>query len=189
MQLLIEFLPIVAFFIAYKLSGMYVATGVLIAAVIVQSAVEWIRRRKVNPMMLASARLVLVFGGLTLALQDPTFVKWKPTILYALFAVVFVGSRFVSEKPIVERILGENIQLQRAHWNALNTVWAIFFLAMGAANLYVAYTFDENTWVNFKLFGLLGLMLVFTLAQGIWIAAKMPPEDELKEDELKADRK
>lgn len=183
MQLLIEFLPIVAFFVAYKLGGMYVATGVLIAAVIVQSAVEWIRRRKVNPMMLASAGLVLVFGGLTLALHDPTFVKWKPTILYVLFAVAFVGSRFIGEKTLIERLLGENIKLDRSNWNALNTVWAVFFLAMGAANLYVAYNYDENTWVNFKLFGLLGLMLVFTLAQGIWLASKMPPEDEAKPEQ------
>jgi intracellular septation protein len=180
MQLLIEFLPIVAFFIAYKLGGMYVATGVLIAAVIVQSAVEWIRRRKVNPMMLTSAGLVLLFGGLTLALHDPTFVKWKPTILYVLFAVVFLGSRFIGEKPVIERLLGENIKLERAQWNGLNTAWAIFFLAMAAANLYVAYNFEESTWVNFKLFGLLGLMLAFTLAQGVWLASKMPPEDDAK---------
>lgn len=183
MQLFIEFLPIVAFFIAYKLGGMYVATGVLIAAVIVQSAVEWIRRRKVNPMMLASAGLVLLFGGLTLALHDPTFVKWKPTILYALFAVVFAGSRFIGDKTIVERLLGANIKLERAQWTRLNAAWAIFFLAMAAANLYVAYNFDENTWVNFKLFGLLGLLLAFTLAQGVWLASKMPPEDGAKPEQ------
>jgi len=182
MQLLIEFLPIAAFFIAYKLGGMYVATGVLIAAVILQSTIEWIRRRKVNPMMLASAGLALLFGGLTLALHDPTFVKWKPTILYVLFAIVFFGSRLIGEKPIIERMLGESITLERPHWNALNTAWAIFFLLLGAANIYVAYEFDENTWVNFKLFGLLGLMLVFTLAQGFWLASKLPPENEAKPD-------
>jgi len=178
MQLLFEFVPIFAFFIAYKIGGIFVATGTLIVAVLVQASVQWIKHRKISPMMMISAVLVLVFGGITLVLKDKTFIQWKPTVLYWMFAIAFIASRFIGDKPIIERLLGENLTLERRLWNRLNVVWAIFFVFLGGANLYVAYHYDEATWVNFKLFGLLGLMVVFTLAQGIWLATKVPPEPE-----------
>jgi intracellular septation protein len=176
MQLLIEFLPIALFFAAYKFADLYVATGVLIVAVIIQTAVQWIRQRKLNIMMIASAVLVLIFGGLTLWLHDATFIKWKPTILYLLFAAGFVFSQFIGKQCMVERLMGENFKLETKMWHRLNMVWAAFFVVLAALNLAVAYNFSESTWVNFKLFGLMGLMVVFVFAQAIWLSPNIPNE-------------
>jgi intracellular septation protein len=172
MQFLVDLLPVIAFFVAYKLWGIYVATGVLIVGVLLQTLVSWIRHRKVSGMLLASAVLVLVFGGLTLAIHDPVFIKWKPSIVNWLFAAAFLGSQFTRGPSIVQRMLGENVKLDDGSWRQLNLMWVAFFVLAGAANLYVAYHYDEATWVNFKLFGLMGLTLVFALAQGAWIARK-----------------
>jgi len=172
MQFVVDLLPVIAFFIAYKLSGIYVATAVLIAGVLAQTAVSWIRFRKVSPMLLTTAALVLVFGGLTLYLHDSTFIKWKPTIVNWLFAVVFVGSHFVRGPTLIQRMLSKDVALPAAAWTRLNMAWVVFFLASGALNLYVAYHYSEATWVNFKLFGLMGLTLAFAIVQGIWIARK-----------------
>jgi intracellular septation protein len=177
MQLLLEFLPIALFFVAYKFGDLFIATGVLIAAVIVQAIVQWIRHRKISPMMLASAILVMVFGGLTLWLHDATFIKWKPTILYWLLAVAFTGSQFIGEKTFIQRMLGENMQLERALWARLNIMWVVFFLFLGALNIYVANNYEEATWVNFKLFGLMGLTFAFAIAQTLWLSSKLPDED------------
>lgn len=176
MQLLFDFFPVIAFFIAYKLSDIYVATGVILVAVLVQALVQWLRHRKLSPMMLTSAVLVLIFGGLTLLVHDKTFIQWKPTVVNWLFAVAFLISQFVGGQPLVQRMMGAQISLERSLWTKLNTLWIGFFVAMGAINLYVAYHFDENTWVNFKLFGILGLTLVFVVVQGVWLASKMPAE-------------
>ena len=174
MQLVLDFLPVVAFFVAYKLANIYVATATLIVAVLVQAAVQWIRHRKLSPMMMTSAVLVLVFGTITLLVHDKTFIQWKPTVLYALLAVAFFVSQFAGEAPLVERIMGANMTLERKLWRKLNLLWVVFFLALAGLNLYVAYTFDEATWVNFKLFGLLGLTFVFAIAQAFWISSKAP---------------
>ena len=178
MQLLFDFFPIIAFFAAYKLADIFVATGVIIVAVVLQTAIQWLRHRRLNTMHITSAVLVIVFGGLTLAIHDEEFIKWKPTVLNWLFAVAFLASQFIGHEPVVQRLLKANLTLDRPLWIRLNLMWVIFFLAMGAANLYVAYSFDENTWVNFKLFGMLGLTLVFVLLQGFWIASKTSPEQD-----------
>jgi intracellular septation protein len=170
MQLFLDLLPVVAFFIAYKLAGIYVATAVLIAGVLAQTAVSWIRHRKVSPMLLTSAVLVLVFGGLTLLVHDATFIKWKPTVVDWLFAAAFLVSQFWSGPTIVQRMMGEHVQLDAAIWKRLNLMWVVFFAVCGALNLYVAFNFSEATWVDFKLFGLFGLTLLFALLQGVWIA-------------------
>lgn len=176
MQFLFDFFPIIAFFVAYKLTDIYVATGVIIVAVLLQTSVQWLVHRKVSSMALISAALVLVFGGLTLAIHDKAFIQWKVTVVNWLFAIGFVISQFVGEKPIIERMLGENVALERGVWRKLNLAWAAFFFLLGALNLYVAYSFDESVWVNFKLFGVIGLTLVFALGQGIWIASKVPAD-------------
>ena len=178
MQLLYDFLPVIAFFVTYKLAGIYVATAVLIVAVLIQTAVSWIRFRKVSPMLLTTAVLVLVFGGLTLLLHDATFIKWKPTIVNALFAAAFAGSHFMRGPTIVQRLLGENLSLDDASWRRLSLMWVGYFIVCGVANLYVAYNFPESTWVNFKLFGLLGMTLVFVLLQGVWIARRTEPASD-----------
>lgn len=172
MQLLFDLLPVIAFFVAYKLWGIFVATAVLIVGVLTQTAVSWIRHRKVSPMLLTSAVLVLIFGGLTLWVRDPAFIKWKPSIVNWLFAAAFLVSQYLRGPTIIQRMLGENVTLEPADWRRLNLMWVGFFLVAGALNLYVAYRFDEATWVNFKLFGLMGLTLAFALLQGVWIARK-----------------
>jgi len=176
MQLLFDFFPVVAFFAAYKLADIYVATGVIIVAVLIQVAVQWYRTRKVSPMLLMSAALVLVFGTITLLVHDKTFIQWKPTVLNWLFAVGFLASQFVGDQPVIQRLMGANLTLERGVWLKLNGMWVGFFLLMGALNIYVAYSFDESTWVNFKLFGMLGLTLVFALLQGFWLSSKLPAD-------------
>jgi intracellular septation protein len=178
MQLLFDFLPVIAFFVAYKLADIFVATGVLIVAVLLQTAIQWVRHRKVNSMALVSAVLVLVFGGLTLAIQDKAFIQWKVTVVNWLFAAAFLASHFIGERPLTERIMGESFTLERSLWLKLSWAWIVFFVALGALNLYVAYNFAENVWVNFKLFGMLGLTLVFALAQAFWLASKAQPKAE-----------
>jgi intracellular septation protein len=178
MQLLFDFLPVIAFFVAYKLTDIFVATGVLIAAVVVQTTVQWLRFRKVSSMALASAVLVLIFGGLTLAVHDKAFIQWKVTIVNWLFAVAFLVSNYIGERPLTERIMGESVTLDRAAWRRLSWAWIVYFLVLGALNLYVARNFPENVWVNFKLFGMLGLTLVFALAQGFWLASKAQQQPE-----------
>ncbi len=170
MQLFLDLLPVVAFFIAYKLAGIFVATGVLIVGVLAQTAFSWIRHRKVSPMLLTSAVLVLVFGGLTLLVHDAVFIKWKPTIVDWLFAVAFLVSNFWRGQPLVQRLMGEQVALESGIWKRLNLAWVCFFAICGALNLYVAFHYSESTWVNFKLFGLFGLTIVFALVQGVWIA-------------------
>jgi intracellular septation protein len=177
MQFLIDLLPVIAFFIAYKMAGIYVATAVLIVGVLAQTAVAWIRHRKVSGMLLTSAALVLVFGGLTLLVHDATFIKWKPTIVNWLFAAAFLASQFLRGPSIIQRMLGENVTLEADDWKRLNLMWVAFFAVSGVLNLWVAYNFDEATWVNFKLFGLMGLTLVFALLQGLWIARKAEHSD------------
>jgi intracellular septation protein len=172
MQFLVDLLPVIAFFVAYKLADIYVATGVLIVGVLLQTLASWMRHRKVSPMLLTSAALVLVFGGLTLLIHDATFIMWKPSIVNWLFAAAFLVSQYLRGPTIVQRMMGENIVLDPASWRRLNLMWVGFFLFAGALNLYVAYSYDEATWVNFKLFGLMGLTLAFALAQGVWIARK-----------------
>jgi intracellular septation protein len=172
MQFLFDLLPVIAFFVAYKLADIYVATGVLIIGVLIQTAVSWIRYRKVSGMLLTSAILVLVFGGLTLLIHDATFIKWKPTVVNWLFAGAFIVSHYLKGPSIVQRLMSDNVKLDDADWRRLNFMWVAFFIVAGALNIWVAYHFDEATWVNFKLFGLMGLTFLFAIAQGVWISRK-----------------
>jgi intracellular septation protein len=177
MQLLFDFLPIIAFFVAYKLADIYVATLVIIIATVLQISIHWVRTRRVNPMHVVSAGLVLVFGGLTLAIRDAAFIMWKPTVVNWLFAVAFLVSQspMFGGRPLVQRLMTSadaQLSLAPALWRRLNLMWIAFFVLMGAANLAVFHYFDEATWVNFKLFGMLGLTFVFIIAQGFWIASQ-----------------
>lgn len=176
MQLLFDFLPVVAFFVAYKLTDIYIATGVIIVAVIAQTSIQWLRHRKVNKMALTSGVLVLVFGGLTLAIHDKTFIQWKVTVVNWLFAAAFLASRFFGKRLLIERIMGENVPLDADVWRKLNWAWVVYFVLLGALNLYVAYHFSEAAWVNFKLFGVIGLTVAFAIAQAFWLASKTQGE-------------
>jgi intracellular septation protein len=177
MQLLFDFFPIIAFFVAYKLTDIYVATGVLIVAVILQTAWQWLKHRKVSTMALISGGLVLVFGGLTLWIHDEAFIKWKVTVVNWLFAAGFLLSHFIGEQPVIQRMLGASFTLGRAHWLKLSWMWIAFFVVVGAVNLYIARTFDTDVWAAFKLYGVLGLTLVFALLQGLWLASKAPANE------------
>jgi intracellular septation protein len=180
MQILIDFLPIIVFFGTYKFAGMFAATGALMAAMAFQIAVQWFRQGMVNKMLLASGVLVGIFGGITLLFRNPIFIQWKPTIVNWLFAAVFLGSRFIGDRTVTERMMGHAIELDAAMWRQLNLMWTGNFTFLGAANLYVLYNYDESTWVNFKLFGMLGLTLVMALAQALWIAirtSRQQPEE------------
>lgn len=182
MQLLFDFLPVIAFFVAYKLADIYVATGVIIVASVLQISIHWLWKRRVNPMHLVSAGLVLVFGGLTLLIHDKSFIMWKPTILNWLFAAAFLGSmwRRISDRPLIQRMLGVaggDLALSESRWRSLNWLWIAFFVVMGTLNLFVFRNFDEDTWVNFKAWGMLGLTLVFIVVQGFWIASRTQGHD------------
>ena len=184
MQLLFDFFPVIAFFVAFKLWDIYVATGVIIVAVIAQTAFQWFRHRKVNTMALISGGLVLVFGGLTLWMHDEAFIKWKVTVVNWLFATGFLLSHFVGEQPLIQRMLGANFTLERSAWLKLSWMWIVFFTLVGAVNLYIARTFDRDVWVAFKLWGVLGLTLAFALLQGIWLASKAPADSPESSDHV-----
>jgi len=178
MQLLFDFFPIIIFFVVYKLYGIYAATAAIMAAMAVQIATQWFRERKVNKMLLISGILVGLFGGITLLLRNPIFIQWKPTIVEWLFAVAFLGSRYIGSQTLTQRVMGQAMELPSAMWRQLNMIWVANFTVLGAANLYVVYNFDEATWVNFKLFGTLGLTVVTVIGQAVWIAAHQPEQQQ-----------
>ena len=174
MKLLFDFFPIVLFFIAFKIGGIYVATGVAIAATVLQIAWVWARGRRVEPMLWVSLVVVVLFGGATLLLHDQTFIKWKPTVLYWVFALSLAGAQLLWRRNLIRSLLGSQLELPAAAWTRLNWSWAGYFALMGAINLWVAYSFSTATWVNFKLFGSLGLTLVFAIVQSLLIARYLP---------------
>lgn len=176
MQALIDFLPVVAFVVAYWLADFQTAVVVIMVAMVLQVGITWLVTRTVNRMTLASAALVVGLGGVSLLLKNDLVFKWKPTILNWAFAAVFLGSQFIGDRPVVQRLMQSmskaDISLADRDWRSLNLMWVAFFLVSGAANLYVAYNYPEKVWVNFKLFGLLGLTLVFVLLQAAWLARR-----------------
>lgn len=181
MKFLRDFLPILLFFIAYKRHDIYVATGVLIIASVAQITWMWLRHRHIENMPLITTGLVAVLGGATLIFQDESFVKWKPTVVNWVLAAVFCASQLIGKKTLIERLMGAAMTLPHAVWVRLNLAWVAFFAAMGAANLYVMYQFDTNTWVNFKLFGILGLTFTFVVAQALYLAHHLKPDPAPKE--------
>jgi len=167
MKFLFDIFPVILFFVAYKLADIYVATVVAIVATFAQIGWTWIRHRKVDTMLWVSLVIIVVFGGATLALHDETFIKWKPTVLYWLFGVALVVADRVFGKNLIRAMMGAQIELPDPIWARLNFSWSLFFIAMGVLNLYVAYSYSTDAWVNFKLFGATGLMLVFVLGQAV----------------------
>ncbi|MCK5716743.1 MAG: septation protein A [Thiomargarita sp.] len=177
MKLLFDFLPILLFFVAYKVYDIYVATAVIIVASAVQVVLFWLKYRRVEKMHLVTLVLVLVLGGATLYFHNATFIYWKPTLVNWAFGLAFLGSQFIGKKNFLQRMLGEQVVLtsQKA-WTNLNYAWVAFFISMGTINLYVAFNFDENTWVNFKLFGMMGLTLLFIIAQSFYLSQHIVPD-------------
>jgi intracellular septation protein len=184
MKLLYDFFPLLLFFAAFKFFDIYVATAVAIAASFAQVGGYWLRHRRFETMHLVTLGVIAVFGGLTLLLHDDTFIKWKPTLVYWILALLTLGSRYVGRKTLIEAMLGGQVDLPGPVWRRLNLAWGIFFAALGAVNLYVAFYYgldiDADTrreiWVNFKVFGLFGITLVFAVAQGFYMARHMPAD-------------
>ena len=169
MKLLFDLFPVILFFVAYKFYDIYVATAVAIAASVAQIGWLLLRRHKVPGMQWASLAIIVVFGGLTLLLHDETFIKWKPTVLYAAFALALATSRYLFGKNLIKAMLAAQVTMPEAIWNRLNLGWTGFFALMAVLNIYVAYSYPTETWVNFKLFGTMGLTLLFVLGQAFYI--------------------
>ncbi len=211
MKLLFDFLPIILFFGVFKYAGsdaeraavfasenfgwmvsggivaasvapVLLATVVVIVATLVQVMVLKLRGSRIDTMLWVSLVLVVVLGGLTIWFQSETFIKWKPTLLYWLMAGAFLLGPLLFGKNLLRLLLGEQLQLPADVWQRLNWAWVAFFSAMGVLNLWVAYSFSTDTWVNFKLFGGIGLMLVFTVAQGLYLSRFLPDEPATKEN-------
>ncbi len=177
MKILFDFFPIILFFIAYKFQGIYVATAVAMVAALAQTGWHRLKQGKFEKMHLVTLAMILVFGGLTLAFHDSTFIKWKPTVLNWVFSLAFLLSPLFGGKTLAERTMGQAVSLPAPIWMRLNLAWVLFFLISGGLNLYVAYHFEEETWVNFKLFGLLGLTFLFIIAQSFYLARYIQETD------------
>ncbi len=207
MKLLFDFFPIILFFVSYYqasflventfigqlinpekpefITATIVATSIAIIASFIQVGYHWLKTHKFERMHLFSLALISILGGITIYLGNPAFIQWKPTVLNWLFAVVFLFSMFIGNKPIIQRMMGEQIKLPENVWKTLNLSWVAFFLISGAANLYVAFYYDlqaeagarMDTWVNFKLFGLMGLTIGFVILQAIYLSRHISEDD------------
>lgn len=188
MQLLQDFFPLLVFFGVFRWKDIYWATGALIVAVVLQTALQYARTRKVSPMGLVSLALVVVFGGLTIALRDERFVQWKVTGVNGLFSAAFLATQVWGEQPLVQRVLGAQLRMERPRWYQLNRMWGLFFAFLAALNVVVMNVVDLDTWVKFKTFGLIGLTVVFVVGQGVWLSSRAESvEDEKPADEEPAE--
>lgn len=170
MKFFLDLFPVLIFFIVYHMVDIYAATAAAIAASFLQVTVHWFQHKKFEKMHLITLGLMVVLGGATLISQNEDFIKWKPTVINWVLGIVILGSQFIGKKTIIERMLGEHFALPAAAWIKLNLSWAGFFVAMGCLNLYVAFSFGTDTWVNFKLFGMTGITLFFMTLQLVYIS-------------------
>lgn len=184
MKLLIDFFPIILFFAAFKAWGIYAATAVAIVATIVQIAYLRFKTGKVETMQWVSLGVIVVFGGATLLAHDENFIKWKPTVLYWLMGGALLVGLVLFKKNFIKSLMGAQMQLPDSVWNTLNWAWTGFFAVMGMLNLWVAFNFDTDTWVNFKMFGGIGLMLAFVVGQALYLGRylKEPEQNTATKD-------
>ncbi len=170
-KLLFDLFPLVLFFLAFRFSDIYTATGVAMAASVLQ--ILWLKltHKVIETSHWINLAVIVIFGGATLFFQNDVFIRWKPTVLYWIFALVLLGGRYLMHRNLMQKFMGTHLVLPGHVWDKLNLVWALFFIITGLVNLYVAFSghFTESQWVNFKAFGLLGLMLVFVIAQSLWL--------------------
>ena len=190
MKQFIDFIPLLLFFIVYKIDpravdilghsfmvgGIFSATAMLIISSLVVYGILFITQRKLEKSQWRTLIACLVFGSLTLAFHSEAVLKWKAPVVNWLFALAFAGSHFIGDRPLIQRIMGHALTLPQPIWTRLNIAWIIFFLFCGAANLYVAFTYQEF-WVDFKVFGSLGMTLLFLVGQGIFLARHMHDAD------------
>jgi intracellular septation protein len=178
-KFLFDLFPLLLFFIAYRFAGIYTATAVAITASVLQILWLKVTGRPIEGMHWINLAVIVVFGGATLWLHSDVFIKWKPTVLYWLFGGALLIGRWLFKRNFVRRLLDKQIALPEPVWDKLNATWAVFFIAAGAINLYVAFSghFSESEWVTFKAFGLMGLMIIFVLAQSIWLGRHLQAPD------------
>lgn len=185
LTMLYDFLPLFLFFLAFKLYGIYAATAVGIAATGLQVVTTRIFRKRYDKQQLITFVVFVIFGGMTLYFHNPLFIKWKPTVIFWIFAMVFFGSQFVGAKPLIQRML-EHVFENQEHtvphglWKKLNFAWAVFFALLGGLNLYVAYTYTLDIWVNFKVYGIFGLLVLFSIVQAIFLSRYLTETKEAK---------
>jgi len=170
MKILFDFFPVLFFFIAYKFAGIYIATYVAVAIAAIQLLFHYMKHKKFDGLQVVTLVLLILLGGATIWLHDDVFIKWKPSIINWILGAVFLGSEFFSKLPLVQHLMQSHIRLPKIIWRRLNRIWALFFISMGFVNLYVIYHFTTDVWVNFKLFGMLGLTFVFVVAQSFYLA-------------------
>ena len=179
-KFLFDLFPLILFFIAYRFADIYTATAVAIAASVAQFI--WLRAtgKRIEMTHWINLSVIVIFGGATLWLHSDVFIKWKPTVLYWLFGGALLGARLLFGRNLMRKLLGAQIELSDTAWDKLNLSWALFFLAAGAVNLYVAFSghFTESQWVNFKVFGLMGLLLVFVIGQSLWLGKHIQHSDQ-----------
>ena len=182
MQILADFLPLLFFFAAYLYEDLYFAVAVLMFAMPVGLALKIFLTRKLDKMYLGSTIFLWVFGGATLFFRNPLFLYWKPTAFYWVVGVAFVASSLIGTKTLAERMFGQVAELSREQWVKLNLMWAAFFVFAGGLNIYVAYSYSEAIWVNFKVFGLLTLTIIFGIIQAVWITIASNKNDTSTEN-------
>jgi intracellular septation protein len=176
MKFLFDLFPVILFFVVFKLSDIYTATAAAIGATFLQIGALALLKKKIEPMLWISLVIIVLFGGATLVLRDEMFIKWKPTVLYWLFGAVLAGAELLWRKNLIRAMLGQQVQLPAPVWARLNWSWIGFFAAMGVVNLVVAFNFTTDQWVNFKLFGATGLMLLFVIGQAMYLARHVQEE-------------
>jgi intracellular septation protein len=179
-KFLFDLFPVILFFIAFKFSGIFTATAVAIAATIAQIIYSKIRYGKVEKMLIISGAIIGILGGVTLLLHDKTYIMWKPTVLYWVLAVTLLISNIFFKKNFIQQMMTKMIDAPTDIWNKLNFVWAIFLVLLGFLNLYVAFNYTENAWVNFKLFGVTSIMFIFIIGQTLALKKYLiePSEDK-----------
>ena len=179
-KFLFDLFPVILFFIAFKFSGIFTATAVAIAATIAQIIYSKIRYGKVEKMLIMSGAIISILGGITLLLHDKTYIMWKPTVLYWVLAITLLISNLFFKKNFIQQMMTKMIDAPTTIWNRLNFAWAIFLVLLGFLNLYVAFNYTENVWVNFKLFGVTSIMFIFIMGQTLALKKYLiePSEDK-----------
>jgi intracellular septation protein len=178
-KFLFDLFPLLLFFVAYRVADIYVATAVAMVAAIGQLGYLRLRGQKIEPMHWINLVVIVVFGGATLWLQNDAFIKWKPTVLYWLFGAILLATQWIWNQNLLQKLLAGKVALTEAGWRGLSLSWASFFLFAGALNLFVAFSglFSESAWVNFKVFGLMGLLILFVIAQSFWLGKHMVSDE------------
>ena len=165
-----DFMPAIVFFAVYKMYDIFYATAALIIITIAQVIFEYIKHRKIPHMQIAIAVLVVVFGGMTLYFHDEEFIKWKVSIVNWVIGIGFVATTYLMKQTPVEKLMASSMDLPHSKWKILNNVWGIYFIVLGFVNIAVAYYFSTEVWMNFKLFGIIGLTFIFLIAQSIYLS-------------------